>query len=313
MFNAISDFKLFSVVGITLLIVMSGCSIEAEEPYVVEVMAYDYAFHAPDEVPSGWITFILNNEMAHEIHEISLARIPDGISYSQYLDEYVGAWEILLKEFQDGELERSELGARSQELLPEWEHENGVVYINARGLVSAGRTAGKTVYMEPGNYALDCWVKTEEGIIHISAGMTRPLTVTEESANSPEPTPEAAITLYSDSITVENWEPQIGHHQIALYMDSDDDGNAFHNNVHLLRMEADTDLDEVNIWMDWYTIGGLRAPAPADFIGGTSTYDAEPGEDASYFSVNITEPGEYAWIVNTRPDEPLWKTFTVAE
>ena len=302
-----------SPVTVFLILLISACSGDHKEAYVVEVMAFDYAFNAPQEVPSGWITFELNNEMAHEIHEISIAKIPEGISYAQYLSEYVGAWEILLQNFQDGEIERSELGERAQELLPEWEHENSVEYINARGLLAAGRTASKTIYLEPGNYALDCWVKNEDGIIHISAGMTRPLRVTEEPANSPEPTPEASITLHEDDITVENWEPQTGHHQFAMFMDIDEEGNAVYNNVHLIRVEEETDLHEVNNWMDWYSIGGLRAPAPADFLGGTSTYDAEPGEDATYFSLTITEPGEYAWIVNTRPDNPLWKTFSVDE
>ena len=313
MISFLPDIIKLSPVTALLILLISACSIDREEAYVVEVMAFDYAFNVPEEVPSGWIAFVLNNEMAHEIHEISVAKIPEGIGYAQYLSEYVGAWEILLQNFQDGEIERSELGERAQELLPEWERENRVEYINARGLLAAGRIASKTVYLEPGNYALDCWVKTKDGIIHISTGMTRPLTVTEASTNSPEPNPEASITLFEDEIAVENWEPRTGHHQFAMYMDSDDDGNGFYNNVHLVRIEEETDLHEVNNWMDWYSIGGLRAPAPADFLGGTSTYDADPGEDATYFSLTITEPGDYAWIVHTRPDNPLWKTFSVDE
>ena len=125
MISFLSDLKTSLSVTLILLLI-SACSTDREEAYVVEVMAFDYAFNAPQEVPSGWITFVLNNEMAHEIHEISIARIPEGISYAQYLDEYVGAWEILLQNFQDGEIERSELGERAQELLPEWEHENSV-------------------------------------------------------------------------------------------------------------------------------------------------------------------------------------------
>jgi len=68
-----------------------------QEDYRVEIMAYDYAFHAPDELPSGWITFVLNNEQAHEIHEISFARIPEGVTYSEYLSEYIGAGKYYWK------------------------------------------------------------------------------------------------------------------------------------------------------------------------------------------------------------------------
>ena len=304
--------KLLSL-SVVLAFVFASCTVETEEAYIAEVIAFDYAFQAPAEIPSGWITFELNNKAGHEIHEISIAKIPEGISYSQYLEEYVGAWEILLKEYLDGEIEREEIGARVTELLPEWEHENSVEYVNARGLLSPGRIASETIYLEPGNYALDCWIKTEEGIIHISAGMTRKLTVNEESANSPEPSPDVSMTLHSESISVENWEPQIGSQQFAVYLDADDEGNQYHNNIHLIKLSDDTDLAEVNRWMDWYELDGLHAPAPADFLGGTSTYDADLGDGAVYFSVNITEPGEYAWIVHSDPDNPLWKTFTVSE
>jgi len=294
---------------ITLIsIMMWGCGTQEQQEYRVEIMAYDYAFHAPDELPSGWITFVLNNEQAHEIHEISFARIPEGITYSEYLSEYVGGWEILLEEYQADEVDRSGISARVSELLPEWA--DGVEYVNARGLVAAGRTAERTVYLEPGFYALDCWVKTEDGIIHITAGMTRPLTITDESANSPEPSFDNRITLKESEIDVQ-WIAETGFHSFAVEMEADAEGNPFHNNIHLIKTDENTDLYEVNRWMDWYNIGGLRAPAPADFLGGVSTYDAIPGESASYFSLEIDEPGEYAWIVQVPEGEQLWKTFNV--
>lgn len=279
-----------------------------QQEYRVEVTAYDYAFQSPEELPSGWITFILNNEKAHEIHELSFARLPENVSYREYLDEYVGAWEILLEEFQDGKVERSGITERVNMLLPEWA--DGVEYVNARGLVSPRRSAEKTVYLEPGSYALDCWVKTSEGIIHLSNGMTRPLTITEESTNSPEPSTDNILTLHENDIS-EEWNAEIGKHSFAVFMDANSNNNPVHNNIHLIKMDENTDLDEVNIWMDWYNIGGLRAPAPADFLGGVDNYDAIPGETASYFSVEIDEPGDYAWIVKVPEGEQLWKTFTI--
>ncbi|MFP8489937.1 hypothetical protein ACKGJO_12685 [Gracilimonas sp. Q87] len=293
---------------ILLSIIMWGCGTQDQKEYRVEIVAYDYAFQAPSELPSGWITFVLNNEQAHEIHEISFARIPEGVTYPEYLNEYVGAWGILLKEYQDGEFERPGLSARANELLPEWA--DGVEYVNARGLVSPGRSAEKTVYLAPGLYSVDCWVKTEDGIIHLTAGMTRPLTITEESANSPEPSFDNSITLHENEIDVD-WNAETGFHSFAVRMEADSEGKPAHNNIHLIKLEEDTNLDEVNIWMDWYKVGGLRAPAPAEFLGGVSTYDAIPGESATYFSLEIDEPGEYAWIVQVPEGEQLWRTFNV--
>ncbi|WP_340106279.1 hypothetical protein [Rhodohalobacter sp. 8-1] len=285
-----------------------GCSLQDLSEYRVEITAYDYAFQAPEELPAGWITFILNNEKAHEIHELSFARLPEEITYGEYLDEYVGAWEILLKEFQAGEVKRSGISARINELLPDWA--DGVKYVNARGLVSPGRSAEKTVYLEPGSYALDCWVKTEDGIIHLSNGMTRPITVTDESANSPEPSAENKITLKENEIDVQ-WNAETGFHSFAVLIEADSSGSPVHNNIHLIKTEENTDLNEVNTWMDWYKVGGLRAPAPADFLGGVSTYDATPDESATYFSLEIDEPGEYAWIVQVADGEQLWNTFNI--
>lgn len=287
---------------------MWGCGTQDQKEYRVEIIAYDYAFQAPQELPSGWITFVLNNEKAHAIHELSFARIPEGITYSEYLNEYAGAWQVLLNEYQAGEVERSGISARVNELLPEWA--DGVEYVNARGLVSPGRSADKTVYLSPGLYAVDCWVKTEDGMIHLSAGMTRPLTITDESANSPEPSFDNRITLNKNAIDVQ-WNAETGYHSFAVRMEADAEGNPVHNNIHLIKLEENTDLDEVNSWLDWYKVGGLRSPVPADFLGGVSTYDAIPGESATYFSLEIDEPGEYAWIVQVPEGEQLWNTFNV--
>lgn len=293
---------------ILTFVCLLGCSSQDESEYRVEIVAYDYAFEAPAQLPSGWITFVLNNQKAHEIHELSFARLPDEITYGEYRREYVGAWEILLEEFQAGEVERSGISERVNELLPDWA--DGVKYVNARGMVSPGRSAEKTVNLEPGLYALDCWVKTEDGVIHLSNGMSRPLVITEESANAPEPSVENEITLKEDEIDV-NWKADTGFHSFAVLMDADSAGNPVHNNIHLIKVDENTDLNEVNTWMDWYKVGGLRAPAPADFLGGVSTYDAVPGESATYFSLEIDEPGDYAWIVQVSEGEQLWNNFKI--
>lgn len=305
---AYKNILLLTTISLCIVLASYGQQQTEKKEYEVEIMAYDYAFHAPDELPTGWITFLFNNETAHEVHELSFARLPEGITYDEYLAEYIGAWEILLKEFQDGTINRDQIGTRVNELLPDWS--DGVEYINARGLVSPGRKAKKTVFLEPGKYALDCWVKSPEGIIHISSGMTRPLTITEEPANSTEPNPEAGITLNEDTIEID-WEPKIGVHSFALHLSKDEDGAPYHNNIHLVGLEEDTDLEEVNSWMDWYRKGGLRSPAPVDFLGGVSTYDALPGENATYFSLDIKEPGNYAWIVQVPEGQQLWETFTI--
>lgn len=301
------------ILYVAAIMILSMCGCTQQESgsgeYLVEIEAYDYAFLAPDEIPNGWITFRLENMLAHEIHELSFARLPEGIGFEEYLDEYVGAWEEVLRMMQDGEIEKEQVGETVSPMLPDWSE--GVEYVNARGLVSPGYSAEKTVYLDPGNYVLDCWVKSPEGVIHISAGMARPLRVTEDAAESPEPDVANNILLLSESVETD-WIPSTGKHSFALHYTLDETGSPLHNNIHLIRVEEDTDPDEVNTWLDWYRVGGLRAPAPADFLGGTSAYSGSPsGSDAEYFSVTISEPGEYAWIVQAAEGEQLWERFTV--
>lgn len=274
---------------------------------VVHVEALDHAFdvEAPNELPSGWITIIFSNQMASFNHEISLVQLPDGVAHEDYLTDYMIAWETLLREYQEGVVERSGISGRVNEMLPAWSGD--VHYVNGRGLVSPGRTAERTTYLKPGKYLLVCWMKTEDGIIHIMEGMHWEFTVTDEATNSPEPNPESRITLHEKEIEVD-WEPEKGKHAFALELGLNPEGQSHHNNVHLVRMEDGTDLDKVNEWMDWYKIGGLRSPSPFEFLGGLGyVSEAETG----YFGLNITEPGEYAWVVFVPRGKGLYKTFTI--
>jgi len=274
---------------------------------VVNVEAMDHAFEvdAPDELPSGWISFVLNNQMANNVHEISLVQLPDEATHEEYLTDYMSAWETVLREYQESVVERSGISDRVNEMLPAWSGD--ISYATTRGLVSPGRIAERTVYLEPGKYMMVCWLKTEDGVIHIIEGMHWEFTVTEDAANSPEPNPESRITLHENEIEVD-WEPGTGKHTFELESERDPAGRAYHNNLHLVRMEDGTDLNEVNDWLDWYKIGGLRSPSPAEFLGGIGFVRTV---DTAYFSLDITEPGEYAWIVFISQGEGLFKTFTV--
>ncbi len=298
---------IITTISMSLTFLMASPAHGQSQEIVVNVEAMDHAFDvdAPNELPTGWITFVLNNQMAHEVHEISFARLPEGVTYEEYLTDYMGAWETLLNEYQSGIVERSGLSNRVKELLPDWASD--IRYVNNRGLVSPGRTAEKTVYLEPGKYTMGCWMKTEDGIIHIIQGMHKELNITEDIANSPVPNPESQLTLQEENIATD-WVPKTGKHAFAIDFNLNSEGRSFHNNVHLIRMEEDTDLDKVNYWLDWYSPGGLRSPSPADFLGGVEVVkDGAKG----YFALNITEPGNYAWIVFVSQGQGLYKTFTV--
>lgn len=281
----------------------------ASEPYVVDIVAADYAFSAPAEIPSGWITLRLNNQRATEIHEISLARLPDGVNYDTYLDEVISGWEVIWDGMRQGEIGPDQMEDAMGEHLPEWAP--NITYLNARNLLSPGRISESIVKLEPGTYALECWVKNEEGDIHISHGMVHKLVVTEEDSGAPRP--EGDVTLTLDGEGVEMDAPlKIGKQTVAVNVTATEDGSPVRNDVHLIRVTDDTDLAEVSTWLNWYdTERGLRDPAPADFLGGYHAYYTMPDEGQAWFTLNIDEPGEYAWIMEGAPEDEPWQLVEV--
>lgn len=274
-------------------------------PGVIEITAADYAFDAPAEIPSGWITYRLNNEKAHEIHEVSLARLPEGKTHEEYVTEVIPVWETLWEQMQAGEIaSAAEIYEAAGQQLPDWADD--IAYVRSRGLVSPGRSTRNTLYLEPGTYSIDCWVKAPDGRIHLAQGMSRPLVVTEEDSGASEPEADVEITISGGEIVTAG-ELTPGDHTIALLLEEGFE----HDNIHLVHLEEDTDLAEVARWMDWYWEGGLRAPAPADFFGGAHAYGTVPRGNAAYFSVENLEPGRYAWIVEAPAEDEMWQTFTI--
>ena len=274
------------------------------QQYLVEVEALDHSYDidAGQEIPSGWITFALNNSMSEEIHEISLVRLPEGITHDDYLGPYMLAWSTLLKEFQEGKVVREGINDRVNEMLPDWSGK--LKYVSSRGLISPGRTAWRTVNLEPGNYSMVCWMKAEDGEIHIMKGMSRALKVSEEKAAVSEPKPKAKLVLSGKQIKTE-WIAERGKHEFKFDVSKKE--KSIPANIHLIKLEGDTDLDEVHNWMDWYKINGLRTPVGVEFLGGLEYSGSVDG----YFSVDIKEPGEYAWIVCDHKGSGLYKRFSV--
>jgi hypothetical protein len=177
-------------------------------------------------------------------------------------------------------------------------------------------TAEASVFLEPGTYLLECYVKTD-GIFHSynpdpsSYGMVHQFTVTEEPSGAAEPTATLHITLSSERGIEVDGDPRAGEHTVAVFFeDQVVHENFVGHDVHLVRLAADSDLQQLATWMDWRQPDGLETPAPVEFLGGT--HEMAAGETA-YFNARL-EPGDYAWIAEVAsPDEKgMLKTFTVS-
>ncbi len=162
-------------------------------PPVVHITASEYAFQAPDTLPSGVTTLHMMNQ-GKEIHHMVLVKVP-------------------LAEFQKWD--------------PAGPPPTDVVALGGPNAAPPGGTAEVTVDLQPGSYTLVCFIPGPDGKPHMLSGMTRALTVTPGTSTAAAATPDITVTLvdydfqFSTPLTaghhvirVENAGPQI--HELVL-------------------------------------------------------------------------------------------------
>ena len=269
---------------------------------LVEVIAADFAFEAPSEIPSGWVTFRMRNE-GKEHHFFLLSRLPDGKTFEDYKEEVGTPFDTVWHALMTGAVDKAEAGQMLGGLLPEWYA--SVRQMGGAGLVAPGRSVRTTVNLEPGTYVMECYVKTADGTFHTSLGMMLPITVTGVPSGGSAPDAGIEITLSNFQIAVEG-EVTPGEHTVAVHFEEHPEFG-LGNDVHVVRLDDGVSVDEIVPWMDWMNVDGLREPAPAVFVGGTQEM---PVGYTAYFTVEL-EPGRYAWISESTAGLGMVKEFTV--
>ena len=280
-------------------------------PRVVEVRAiYDPVNHRhlfetdTTTVPSGWTTFRLINA-SPMVHFLFLDHLPGERTSKELLAEVSPIFQKSSDLIAEGKME--EANAIWSE-LPEWF--SGLVFRGGPGYVSPGRTAEATLFLPPGNYVMECYVKTAEGLYHWNLGMYSDLKVTEEVSPAEPPTGATLKVTTSDQGIAFEGVPTAGEHLVAVHFQQENPPLIAHD-VHLVRLEEDTDFEEVLNWIDFMQPSGLIStieyPAPADFIGGAHEM---PLGNVAYFPVTLT-PGNYAWISEQPIASASYVRFTV--
>ncbi len=270
-------------------------------PPVIEVITTDYAFTAPPKFPSGWVTLRMKNE-AEQSHFLVLWRLPEDKDFGDYSAEIVAPFSSLYKEYRAGMLDQAAFFEALLAALPDWypvESRGGL------GLTSPGLTSQTTVYLEPGDYVMECYVRARESDdeFHSELGMLRPLIVTDESSGAPAPAADIAITLSNYEVEIDG-ELTAGEHTVSVHVTEEPEGLLGHD-IHLARLDADTRVEDVVAWMSW--VDALLPPAPAEFLGGAEQVSAGL---TTYFTVTL-EPGRYAWISEGYGAQGMVKEFTI--
>jgi uncharacterized cupredoxin-like copper-binding protein len=226
-------------------------------PNVVNITASEYKFEMPDQIPAGLTTFKLS-DAGKELHHATLIKLDSGKTVN-------------------------DLVTGMKNMKPGTHPPGWVIPAGGPNAVAPGNSVGLTAVMEPGNYAVLCFIPDSKGVPHFMHGMTKALTVTPNaSANMTEPTADVTVTLrdyqfdFSTPLTA-------GKHTIKI-VTAPGQPHEF-TFFQLSPGKAATDLTK-------YVETGMKGPPPGMPIGGVA---AMAGGHSAYYDVDL-QPGDYAII-----------------
>ncbi|WP_431123472.1 hypothetical protein [Flagellimonas flava] len=278
----------------------------AEMGKVVEVITENMDFQMADTISSGWNTFRYKN-LSPQTHFILVDKYPPGKT-AEDAEKVIGPiFDSGMKLINEGKTDEA-MEAFGQ--LPEWFSE--VKFLGGTGLLSPGKTAETTLYLEPGNYILECYVKMGNGIFHTSMGMTKDLVVSEQKSGNQEL--KANINLSISSTTgIFTKDSIVGGLQTfsVHFVDQIVHENFVGHDINLVKLGEDANMEELENWMNWATPTGLMEPAPKGltFMGGVNDM---PAGRTGYFTVQL-DPGSYVLIseVPNPTSKGLLRTFEI--
>jgi hypothetical protein len=222
---------------------------------VVNISASEYKFEAPDQIPAGLTTFRMANA-GKEIHHVTLIKLDSGKTYNDLMEG--------MKNMKPGTPP------------PGW-----VIPAGGPNAAAPTSTSSLTQVMQPGNYAIVCFVPDAKGVPHVMKGMSKALTVTENpTANMTEPNADITVTLkdyqfdFSTPLTA-------GKHTLKI----ETAPGQPHEFTFFQLNPGKTPAD-----LTKYIETGMQGPPPGTPIGGVSGVAAGM---PMFYDVDL-KPGDYA-------------------
>ncbi|MCM4161345.1 hypothetical protein FHG64_08465 [Antarcticibacterium flavum] len=293
------------IISIFLLcssLLLAGNAFSFQQEEIRHMMAQDTIlvvstgmnFELPAEFPSGWTTFKYDNRSG-DTHFFVLEKLPEGKSIENTRKEVVPVFNRAMDYINNGD---SEQGFAEFNDLPAWFFD--VVFTGGPGLISPGRAAITTVDLEPGNYVIECYVKMPNGMFHTAMGMLEEFKVKETKGEGKPPYEDVLLEISADEGITYKENPREGKMNFSVFFrDQKPHEHFVGHDVHLVRLEENANLDELNTWMNWSDPDAFKTPVPEGviFLGGTQEM---PEGKTSYFTATLT-PGNYAFIAEV-PD-----------
>ena len=224
---------------------------------VVTIIATDYKFEAPDQVPAGLTTFNLTDN-GKELHHATLIKLDSGKTFDDFM-------------------------AGMKTMKPGTPPPGWVIPAGGPNAVGPGSTSSLTTVLAPGNYAIVCFIPDAKGVPHVAHGMIKSLTVTPNpAAVTAEPAHDITVTLkdyqfdFSQPLTA-------GKHTLKIVTAPGQP----HEFTFFQLMPGKTAAD-----IPKYVEAGMKGPPPAMAIGGVAGVAAGI---PSYYEVDL-KPGDYAIV-----------------
>lgn len=222
-------------------------------PNMVSFTAKEFAFEGPDTIPAGLTMFHLT-DAGQQLHHLQIVKLDQGKTFADL-----------------------QAALKAGGPPPQWMVPYGGVNPPAPG----GTTAAMQV-MEPGNYAVVCFVEGPDHVPHMAKGMVKPLTVTASpNANMAEPPSDVTLTLSDYTFTLS--KPLVAGKQMIKA----ENGAAQPHEVVLVQLAPGKTIEDLGKW-----VADMKGPPPGKPIGGIPGF--LPGKTA-FFEATL-EPGDYGMI-----------------
>jgi hypothetical protein len=333
MMNRILKAGLNAATGLAFLCIALPAPADQASVSMVDVIAVHdhdtnrHLFRISDKNPdAGWTTFRFTNASPVD-HFFLIWQYPeDGIAAASAAGESLLAhWHANVAgsfagfdQYLAGKVSlehyTGQLVAALSENAP-WFLDPGAIPTGGPGFTAAGAASTTTVFLAPGDYIVECYVRDENGMFHTEAGMLDHLTVSADESGASQPSATARVVISSNHGIEVDTAPVAGANVIEIhYADQTVYPHFLGHNVQLVRLHDKDDeqaLAAIAQWMDWRHPDGLvnRAPAGARFVGGVMEMSAGA---TGYLHADL-EPGDYAWIAEV-PDPAahgMLRTFSI--
>lgn len=243
-------------------VAVAACKKEAPAPAtanVVVINAADYAFTLPDTIPAGVTRFKLVNQ-GPSLHHAAISRLGEGRTMDSVL-AFLHA---------------------PPGPLPAW-----ITLIGSPNIPNFGDTTEVIDNLEPGLYAVLCFIPDSAGVPHVAHGMMKQLVVKAATGPSAaEPAADVEVTLTDYDFTFST-PLTAGHHTLKITNTATQEHEMF-----IARLDSGATVQGLVTWLR----SGMKGRPPVTPNGGVVGLAANGGHTLLVMDVRPGTYGLYCFV-----------------